>query len=110
MPGRSLAEPTRATHPADTVVSSGRRTSRNVMPLSSVKVVTGTSAISGAAAAAAGAGAACANDGAADAVASSAPQRMARRREWGIVKDSRSGPPGGRRYGTKPPPRRAAAC
>ncbi len=44
IPGRSLAEPTWATQAAATVVSSGRFTSRNRMPLSSSNSSTGTAA------------------------------------------------------------------
>ena len=42
IPGRSSAEPTFATQAADTVVSSGRRTSSIFMPLSSSTSTTGT--------------------------------------------------------------------
>ncbi len=46
MPGRSFAEPTCATQPAETVDSSGRTTARNFMPFESSKVSTGTFAAS----------------------------------------------------------------
>ena len=89
MPGRSLAEPTCATQPAATVVSSGFGTSRNVRPFSRVKVSTFTCAEAAGAVAAGAAGAAAAGQATAQAASTAsarpAPARRADRAWDGVI-------------------------